>query len=581
MCIMKKKALKAAMALAAAIMLLASALVIAGCSCSSQQVSSSSGSASSASSGSMSASDLPMYTVPNVLSLTQADAEKSIVASGLVLGDVKKEASDTVPLGSVISQKPEPLTEAQANSKVDLVISSGKQEPKDVTVPDLTGKSQEEAEKALADVGLVGVAGNPEESTAVAPGLVFKQSVDPGTSVKEHTKVMFVIALAPADVPVPDVTGMTQKVAKEALLGDGLGFDFTTAHSSSVKEGLVISQSIDAGTRVKSGTTVTVNVSLGPKPEKDVKVPDVTTYSWSDAEATLQSAGLKARYTGDPAGLVVSQDVKPGTKVAPGTLVTVKLAGLTPMVKVPNLVGMSVTSAEEATDKANLALDVNSWHGTVVEQWPEAGTEVEARTTVHATIDDSDFRGDGDSGSSIKPQGDSDEKPAEPDNDSQGDASDDSSQPDTPGDSDQPDQSDQPDEPDESSTPNEETQDSPDEGDVPGGDEPDGDADAGDDTEPVDQGKAAAPAATGKTISKDEAKKIALKDSGENEANTTKIDVKLEEGENPAYEVDIVLGDTHHLYKIDAKSGKILSSKITYDDKEDAGSDGSSDASKS
>ena len=90
-----------------------------------------------------------------------------------------------------------------------------------------------------------------------------------------------------------------------------------------------------------------------------LRVPDVTSYSWSDTQATLQSAGLAARYTGDPAGVVVSQDVAAGTKVAPNTLVTVTLSSPSQMVEVPNLVGMSVSAAEAATDAVGLGLDAH------------------------------------------------------------------------------------------------------------------------------------------------------------------------------------------------------------------------------
>jgi len=260
-------------------------------------------------------------------------------------------------------------------------------------VPDLKGMTQADAEKALSDVGLVGVASNPEVSTDVAPGQVFKQSVNPGETVKEGTRVAFTVAMAPDQVAVPDVTGMMFEDAKASLSNANLGFDYTVAYNDNVPENRVITQSIAAGTMVASGTTVSVAISLGPTPQADVKVPDVTTYSWSDAEIALTSAGLQARYTGDPAGVVVSQDVAPGTMVAPGTLVTVTL-GKPGMVTVPDLVGMSVTSAEIATDQLDLALDIEggSQHGTVTKQWPEAGKQIPVRSTVHIFVDDSDFR---------------------------------------------------------------------------------------------------------------------------------------------------------------------------------------------
>lgn len=315
-----KKAASARRALLVALSaaLVAGALALAGCSCSSTATVSSSAPASDA------------VAVPNVVSLSQQDAEKALVAAGFAVGDVKREASDTVPAGNVISQDPKAAASAAAGTKVNLVVSSGKDAPKEVTVPDLKGKTQADAEKALTEVGLVGVASNPEESAEVQPGQVFKQSVAAGTSAKEGDKIAFTVALAPAEVAVPNVVGKVRDDAKAQITGAKLGFDYTTAYSDSVAEGVVISQSVAGGTKVKSGTTVSVVVSLGAKPASNVKVPDVSTYSWQDAEASLNSAGLKARYTGNPNGYVVAQDVAAGTMVASGTLVTVTLAGAEP-----------------------------------------------------------------------------------------------------------------------------------------------------------------------------------------------------------------------------------------------------------
>ena len=368
-------------------------LALAGCSCAANSSSASASSSTSASSASSASADL-QYTVPNVLSLTRSDAEKAILASGLRLGKVTAENSDTIPAGCVISQNPKPFTNAQANSMVDIVISKGKAEPKDVTMPDLTGKTQTDAEKTLADIGLVGIASNPEETTAVAPGLVFKQSVAAGTAIREGTHVNFTTALAPSLIAVPDVTGMTHNDAQATIGNAGLGFDFTVMYNDNVPADVVIAQSVAAGTQVQAGTIISVSISLGPAPQQNVKVPDVRTYSWSEAEASMRSAGLAVRYTGDAAGVVIAQDIVAGTEVAPGTLVTVRLAKSADYVEVPDLKGLSVMSAEMLTDQLGLGLDIEEggFHGTITDQAPAPGTVVASRTVIRVKVDDSDFK---------------------------------------------------------------------------------------------------------------------------------------------------------------------------------------------
>ena len=246
----------------------------------------------------------------------------------------------------------------------------------------------------MLQVGLVPIATDLEETTEAEPGKVFKQSIEPGKSVKEGTRVKFTTAMAPSTIGVPNVVGMAAADAETAIEDADLGFDSTQEYNDSVDAGLVIYQAIDPGTQVKAGTIVSVSISLGPAPEVDVTVPDVLTYSWSEAEHVLESAGLQARYTGDPTGVVVAQNYEAGTTLPSGEVVTVTLASNPDMVTVPNLVGMSVTSAENATDAMGLGLDLNGGglHGTVVSQWPNAGNEVEAGTTVQVTVDDSDFK---------------------------------------------------------------------------------------------------------------------------------------------------------------------------------------------
>lgn len=73
-------------------------------------------------------------------------------------------------------------------------------------------------------------------------------------------------AVQSAPVEVPDVVGETQASATSTLEGDGFVVAVETAFSSSVAEGLVISQSPTGGSFAQSGSTVTITVSLGPEP---------------------------------------------------------------------------------------------------------------------------------------------------------------------------------------------------------------------------------------------------------------------------------------------------------------------------
>ena len=231
-------------------------------------------------------------------------------------------SSNTASSSSSASKSSSSSVSSSASSSS---ASSSSVAPKDVKVPDLKGKTQAEAEKALADVKLVGVASNPEETTEVEPGKVFKQSIAAGTTVKEGEKVAFTVAVAPTQVEVPDVLGKTRDEAKQAITDMKLNFENTVEYNSDVEKGRVISQNVAAGTKVATGSLISVVVSLGAEPTQDVQVPDVVNMTWADAKSELESAGLQAAYTGEADGDVVSQDVAAGTMVAPNTTVTLTL----------------------------------------------------------------------------------------------------------------------------------------------------------------------------------------------------------------------------------------------------------------
>jgi beta-lactam-binding protein with PASTA domain len=63
--------------------------------------------------------------VPNIVGMTQADAQSAITSAGLVVGTIDQASSSTVPQGSVISQTPAAATSVARGSAVNLVVSTG------------------------------------------------------------------------------------------------------------------------------------------------------------------------------------------------------------------------------------------------------------------------------------------------------------------------------------------------------------------------------------------------------------------------------------------------------------------------
>jgi eukaryotic-like serine/threonine-protein kinase len=143
------------------------------------------------------------------------------------------------------------------------------QQSKQVVVPDVAGMTQQAARTALEQAGLK--VGNvvTEPSTQGPVGTVIAQVPAAATTVPRNTVVSLTVAAQATPTPaptvaVPDVAGMDQASAKQALLGAGFVVVVSEAPSASVASGTVISQAPLGGVVAKTGATVTIVVSTGP-----------------------------------------------------------------------------------------------------------------------------------------------------------------------------------------------------------------------------------------------------------------------------------------------------------------------------
>ncbi|HET7477612.1 MAG TPA: Stk1 family PASTA domain-containing Ser/Thr kinase [Dermatophilaceae bacterium] len=136
--------------------------------------------------------------VPDVTGFTEDSARAQLAAVGLQVGDVKQvdvDQTPTITKGKVVETEPKAGESVAADSRVALRVSTGK-----VTVPNLLGQPQSQAQSALVDRGLrFSVTYQPSsqpEGTVIKQDSVNKK-VDLGTQVK------LVIAQAPAPTPTP------------------------------------------------------------------------------------------------------------------------------------------------------------------------------------------------------------------------------------------------------------------------------------------------------------------------------------------------------------------------------------------
>lgn len=194
-----------------------------------------------------------------------------------------------------------------------------------VTVPDLSGMTEDEAKTALNKVGL-GCKTNSQTSETVAEGKVISQSQKSGSKVEKTTTITITVSSGPNTFSVPNVKGKTENDASSTLKNAGLTVAIDYQYNDSVDSGNVISQSPNSGSNVKAGDTVTIVVSRG-KETKSVKVPNVLGLSESAANQKLDENGLKSsvaerQYSDSVAvGSVISQNYSEGKTLKQGDTV--------------------------------------------------------------------------------------------------------------------------------------------------------------------------------------------------------------------------------------------------------------------
>jgi len=146
--------------------------------------------------------------VPNVKGKEKEEAIKLLEDAKLKV-EVIEENSKTVKEGFVISQETEPDTEAFAGDTVKIHVSTGVEK---ATVPDVIGKSQEEAKKVLEDSGFAVTITTAEDSSK-EKGVVIKQTLNAGESVEKGSSITVTVnsyeeaKTINVDINVKSITG--------------------------------------------------------------------------------------------------------------------------------------------------------------------------------------------------------------------------------------------------------------------------------------------------------------------------------------------------------------------------------------
>ena len=202
--------------------------------------------------------------------------------------------------------------------------------------------------------------------------------------------------LRAAEVEVPDVVGRQMTLAAQLLEAHKLRVNIEEAYDEKVPSGQVVSQSPEAGSRVKEERVVTIRVSRGGE---ELTMPDVKGLSRQAAEDKLSKMGLKVNrvYEKDAAsdtGTILEQEPAPGTKIVKGSGVdlTISKGKQIKTVRVPDYTGGTVEAARTGLVSIRLKVGAVTRQpskqaaGTILQQNPAGGASVEEGTEVDFVV---------------------------------------------------------------------------------------------------------------------------------------------------------------------------------------------------
>jgi serine/threonine-protein kinase len=197
--------------------------------------------------------------VPKLTGLTVKEAQARLQVKGLVLGRTRRENSDRLPKGKVLSQDPVADSTVDKGATVNLVVSAG---TKKVVVQYVIGMSKDQAYQTLTGLGL-NVAFKSQDSDQPKDTVI---ATDPNAGVTVPAGSTVTVVLSNGPVKVPNVVGLSESAARKKLQGAGFKVSVQENSTTPAKKGQVLSQDPNGDTDAPRGSTVTITVSTYTSP---------------------------------------------------------------------------------------------------------------------------------------------------------------------------------------------------------------------------------------------------------------------------------------------------------------------------
>ena len=264
-------------------------------------------------------------TVPDVRGMSEEDAKALLNKKGLGIQVVTRKESKKYKAGKISKQTPEAGEKVSKHTKIEVVVSSGLVGSKKA-IPDVSGMSETEAQNELEEAGFK-VTSSFQYDDSVESGKVINTTPEAGTKAEKGSTVTMLVSQGSNKKTVPDVRGMADATAQSTIKSYGFNVGTVTYdYSDSVEKGMVISQTVEPGTKASAGTSISITVSNGPKPEEKIEVQSFVGQQESALKSWASSKGLytnisDSQYSDSYAkGCIISMTPSSGTVSKGGTI---------------------------------------------------------------------------------------------------------------------------------------------------------------------------------------------------------------------------------------------------------------------
>lgn len=201
---------------------------------------------------------------------------------------------------------------------------------RDVRVPDLRGRTVNQASTSLTELGLpLKVEEARRSDPKVKAGLILAQDPVSGSTARRPRSVKVWLSAGPTVSRVPAVVGLTERTAQLRLESEGVGIrELSAIRSSAFPAGIVVAQNPPSGA---AADTVSLLVNRGERGTTYV-MPDLIGVNAQQAAEVLRVRGFRVAlvaeqpYPGVPPGIVLRQSPLGGFQIAPGDSISLEVS---------------------------------------------------------------------------------------------------------------------------------------------------------------------------------------------------------------------------------------------------------------